>query len=344
MIKTFQFRIKDKNTAKHLDKLSRAVNFVWNFCGDTQRHALKWGKRWPNNYAFHALSSGCSKELGLHSQTIQAVCDEYATRRKQHKKRLLRFRGKKSLGWIPFKGKAIKVQGDGFRYQGQCYRVWLSRKLDGTIKAGSFSQDARGRWYVNLQCEVTAPVPVTSGKAVGIDLGLRTLATMHDGVKSRKIARERFYKDLEPALADAQRRRDKKRVQRIHAKIANRRKDYLHKVSTEIANEYQYIFIGDVSSSKLVKTKMAKSVLDAGWGMLKTFVETKAIARGSLYRLTNEAYTTVTCNACLERTGPTGFAGLSAERWQCSSCNAIHERDDNSALLIRHRGLERLGK
>jgi len=264
MIKTFQFRIKDKNTAKHLDKLSRAVNFVWNFCGDTQRHALKWGKRWPNNYAFHALSSGCSKELGLHSQTIQAVCDEYATRRKQHKKRLLRFRGKKSLGWIPFKGKAIKVQGDGFRYQGQCYRVWLSRKLDGTIKAGSFSQDARGRWYVNLQCEVTAPVPVTSGKAVGIDLGLRTLATMHDGVKSRKIARERFYKDLEPALADAQRRRDKKRVQRIHAKIANRRKDYLHKVSTEIANEYQYIFIGDVSSSKLVKTKMAKSVLDTG--------------------------------------------------------------------------------
>lgn len=343
MIKVFSYRIKDSNSAQHLNGLARAVNVVWNFCGDTQKHALRWALRWPTGYDFNQLTNGVGKELGLHSQTVQAIGQEYATRRKQHRKHLLRFRGKRSLGWIPFKRSGIKVKGDSFIYGGQRFKAWVSRPLDGHIKSGSFSQDARGRWYINIACEITNPIAVHNGKAVGVDLGLKDTAVINDGVNTTRIARQRFYQDLEPSLAEAQRRNDKKRVQRIHAKIANRRKDYLHKASTKLVEQYQFIFIGDVSSTKLARTKMAKSVLDAGWGMLRDFVKYKAIARKSTCNIVNEAHTTVECSVCHERTGPSGQKALNIRQWTCANCNTPHDRDGNASANIRQRGLIRLG-
>lgn len=339
MIKTFQYRIKDKNAAKHLERMARAVNRVWNFCGDTQKHALKWDKPWPTGFDYHALTAGCAKDLGLHSQTVQAVCSEYATRRKQHKKRLLRFRGKRSLGWIPFKRSGIKVQGDSFRYQGQAVRVWLSRPLKGRIRTGSFSQDAQGRWYINLQCEVADFEPSQGTQAVGIDLGLQTLATLSDG---SEIESRRFYRDLEPHLAVAQRARKKARTKMIHRKIANRRKDFLHKASTRLVNDHAAIFVGNVSSSKLAKTQMAKSVLDAGWGSFKEMIRWKAMARGVIFEQIDEAYTTRGCSECGALSGPKGVKDLGIRRWVCCECNASHDRDHNSAKLIAALGCQRL--
>ena len=255
----------------------------------------------------------------------------------------MRFRGQGSLGWIPFKRSGIKVKGDSFIYNGQRFKVWLSRPLEGQLKSGNFSQDARGRWYINLACDVTAPAPVKTGQAVGIDLGLKDTAVIHDGVNTTRIVRQRFYNDLEPALAEAQRRNDKQRVQRIHAKIANRRKDYLHKASTRLVEQYDFIFFGDVSSTQLTKTKMAKSVLDAGWGMFRDFVNYKAIARKSTCKIVNEAYTTVECSVCHKRTGPSGQKDLGVRQWRCINCNTPHDRDGNASANIRQRGLVRLG-
>src|SRR5690242_14766831 len=81
-----------------------------------------------------------------------------------------------------------------------------------------------------------------------------------------------FYRDVEPALAVAQRATKKSRVRALHAKIANRRKDFLHKLSTRLVKEFGHIVFGNVSSSKLAKTRMAKSVLDAGWSSLRTML------------------------------------------------------------------------
>src|SRR4051812_31934637 len=125
MLTTWKFRIKDSTRiSKKLIRMSFAVNQVWNFCKATQIEALrrkdarvikdkKTGKpiAVPNFFSAFELSNltaGSAKELGIHSQTVQAVCEEYVTRRKQFKK-LLRWRGKRSLGWIPFKALGIRV-------------------------------------------------------------------------------------------------------------------------------------------------------------------------------------------------------------------------------------------
>ncbi len=98
MIKTFRYRIKDATDGTKLDKLARSVNFVWNFCNETQEHALRWNQRWPTGFDLNKLTAGSGKELGLHSQTVQAVCEQYADRRKQFKKRKLRWRGRRGAG------------------------------------------------------------------------------------------------------------------------------------------------------------------------------------------------------------------------------------------------------
>ena len=157
-----------------------------------------------------------------------------------------------------------------------------------------------------------------------------------DGVKGRE------YRTLESKLGKAQRARNKRSVKAIHAKIKNRRADALHKYSRKLVNANAAIFVGDVSSQKLVKTKMAKSVLDAGWSTLKTMLEYKSAHAGIVFEVVNERYTTQTCSCCGSRqNSPKGRAGLGIREWTCE-CGVTHDRDINAAKNILALGHERL--
>ena len=182
--------------------------------------------------------------------------------------------------------------------------------------------------------------PSAGTAAVGLDFGLKTAATASTGEK----AEGRCYRALEKKLGIAQRARKKQRVKAIHAKIANQRKDLLHKFSSLLVAENAAIFVGDVASDKLVKTKMAKSTLDAGWSMLKTMLDYKSHQAGVIFMEVNEAYTTQACSCCGALSGgsPKGRAGLRIREWTCSECGAIHDRDINAARNILARGLSRL--
>ena len=128
--------------------------------------------------------------------------------------------------------------------------------------------------------DVEAEIPAGQDR-IGIDLGLTDTATCSDGTKLEAGC---FYRDLEEKLAIAQRAKNKTQVKTIHAKIANRRKDALHKFSRTLVNRCGEIYVGNVSSLKLVKTKMAKSVLDAGWGQLKTMFDYKCAHAGIVFK------------------------------------------------------------
>jgi putative transposase len=225
------------------------------------------------------------------------------------------------------------------RYAGQFFILWDSYGLaDYKLRSGSFSQDARGRWYVNL-CVEAEEQKSEGTSSVGIDLGLKDFATMSTG---EKIEAQRIYRGAEQALAIAQRANKKQRVKAIHAQIANRRKDFLHKLSTRLVKEHGAIFVGNVNASGLAKTKMAKSVLDAGWSMFRTMLQYKSIATGVLFEEVNEAYSTVTCSACGSRSGPSGLKDLRVRRWECMECGVSHDRDTNAAMNIAARGHSRL--
>ena len=161
---TYRYRVKDATSGKHLQRMAWAVHTVWNYCQEVSLLALQREKKFLTAFDLINLCAGASDELGISSETIAEVCREYVTRRRQFKKRRLKWRSrKKSLGWIPLKMRFLKITGDSLRYQKRRFRFWNSRPLQGTPKTGSFSQDARGRWYLNIQCEVEDPgIPVGS--------------------------------------------------------------------------------------------------------------------------------------------------------------------------------------
>lgn len=331
MILTYRYRIKTTSgAARALDTMARAVNLVWNFCGETQEAARRWNKRWPSGFDLIGLTHGTSRELGLHSDTVQAVCKQFAVSRDKAKRRP-RWRGKKSLRWIPFQApRAIRMDGDAVVFLKRRYRLWLHRPIDGEICSGSFAQDARGHWYLNLQVEVSEDRACGTDE-VGIDLGLKTLAALSTG---EKVENPRHLARHAEKLAIAQRAGNKRRARAIHAKIANSRKHFLHEVSARLVRENRRIVVGNVNAAGLARTSMAKSVLDAGWSQLRSQLRYKAIRHGAEYIEADERFTTQVCSGCGAVSGPKGIADLGVRDWTCSDCGVTHDRDVNSALNI----------
>lgn len=345
MMLAYKYRVKDATVGRQLRHHAQACNQVWNFCVATQREAERRYKaglyiRWPSAFDLIKLCTGSAADLDLHSDTVQTICRQFVASR-DLRKRCPRFRAsfgpKRALGWVPFIPRAIKVDGGSVRYRKRWFRFWKSRDIGGDIKGGCFVQDARGRWYVSFQCEVACDLPTGAGE-IGIDLGLKSLAACSNGTT---IPALRHYRKYEAALAIAQRARNKRRVRAIHAKIANARHHHLHECSKRIAQENELIVVGNVSPSKLAKTKMAKSILDASWTTLRNQLRYKASMHGARYVETDERWTSATCSDCGAVSGPKGIAGLRMRHWDCSECGSTHDRDVNAARNILNVGLER---
>lgn len=347
--KTLRLRIKDKH-ARVLSAMAREVNQVWNYCNETSNRAIRDRRQWLSGYDLQKLTNGFSKCDGIRigSPTVQQVCEDYAKARKQFKRAKLRWRvsdpksSKYSLGWIPFKARALQYKSGQIVFAGQRFSLWDSYGLAAyEMRAGSFSEDSRGRWYLNVVVKVQAKAGSATA-SIGIDLGLKEAAVASDG--QRIVGR--FYSQLQADLGLAQRAGKKQRVKAIHAKIANQRKDMLHKFSSALVKENAAIFVGDVASTKLVKTWMAKSTLDAGWAMLKTMLEYKSQQAGIVFEVVSESYTTQTCSCCgsIPASSPKGRAGLGIREWTCSDCGAAHDRDVNAARNILAAGHRRLAE
>lgn len=347
VVKTLKLRIKDKH-ARVLSAMAREVNTVWNFCNETSSRAIRERRKYLSGFDLQKLTDGYSTCDGvtIGSATTQQVCEEYATRRRQFKRNRLNWRvsnpksSKYSLGWIPFKARAVKYKAGRVFFCGELFSLWDSYGLHQyELRAGSFSEDARGRWYLNVQVKVE--VVRSEGTAIlGIDLGLKTAAMCSDGTELASG----IYRRHEAALGLAQRAGKRSRVRAIHARIANTRKNAMHKFSTDLVARSGAIFVGNVQAGAMVKTKMAKSTLDAGWSMLKTMLEYKSREAGVVFGEVHEAYTTQTCSCCgsIPASSPKGRAGLGIRRWTCSNCGAEHHRDVNAARNIAALGHERL--
>lgn len=357
VVRTFRCRLKDKH-ARFLAEQAKEVNLVWNYCNELSMKVWEREHRFISAFDIARYTRGATKEgLTLHSQTVQAIAEEYVTRRRQSKKIKLSWRksggARRSLGWIPIKASAVRYQAGQLRYGKKLLSLWDSYSLGKyEFGQGSFSEDARGRWYFNITVKQQAPDrPACSAEAVitgdvpavGIDLGLKDLATMSSG---DKIKAKCFYRDLEPVLAIAQRANKTRRARAIHAKIANRRKDQLHKLSRRLVQANAAIFVGNVNASALAKTSMAKSVLDAGWSTFRTMLSYKCADAGAWFEEVDEAYSTQTCSTCgaLPDERPKGIAGLGMREWACTECGSHHDRDVNAARNILAAGRRRLAE
>ena len=118
-------------------------------------------------------------------------------------------------------------------------------------------------------------------------------------------------------------------------------KDFLHKLSTRLVKDNGAIFVGNVNASGLAKSKMAKSILDAGWSAFRTMLKYKSDHAAVWFDEVNESYSTQECCACHARTGPKGLADLAVRQWTCNVCGTQHDRDTNAArnILARRKAL-----
>ena len=246
---------------------------------------------------------------------------------------------RRSLGWVPFQAVSLKRKGQGLRFCGKTFRVFDRTYLaDQKFRDGCFAQDSVGSWWLCVPVSVAVERSAPERAAVGIDLGLKSIATTSDG---EVLEAGRWTHGATEKLAMAQRRGHQRQAKRLHRRMANRRKDALHQFSRKIVDRYQNIVVGDVSSAALVKTRMAKAVLDSGWSMLRTQLQYKGQQAGRSVLVVSERYTSVTCSSCGSLSGPRGVNGLIVRSWICSECGVTHDRDVNAArnILIGSRCL-----
>lgn len=339
MIKVLKYRIKDRHARKALSQYAYACNQVWNWMvaqhrdGDSRYRLGAPSRRWPSHFDLGKQCNGLGAMLGILQSSVQFVCDQFVRNRNQHKccpAFRSSFGSRRSLGWVPFKGRDRKVSGNTITYLGKTFRFFGSKRrpLPAIVKGGYFTEDAMGRWFVCFYVDVEKAVTATQGE-VGIDLGLKDFATLSEG---RKIEAPRIFDVYAERLAIAQRAGNKRRAAAINAKIANARRDFHHKLSTDLARTYAFIAVGNVSAKALAKTRMAKSVNDAGWSAFRTMLKYKA----STFIEADEKFTTQTCSSCggLPPERPQGIAGLGMRQWDCSYCGARHDRDVNAARNI----------
>lgn len=353
-IRTLSVRVKDCH-AGLLRKMASEVNAIFNLTNEitcaAYSNAGEFGAQkpqWLSAFDVQKMTAGIQRKRGwiIGSSTVQEVISYHSKARQQSKRPRLRWRKshgvRRSLGWVPFKSRAAQWRDGCVLFAGHLFKVWDSYHLENYIfRAGSFAEDSRGRWYFNIFVEISTSISPGT-RALGIDLGLKATATDSEG---GRLEVGHFYRSLEPVLRKAQRARKKYRIKNIHAKIKNRRKDSLHKYTTGLVNQYVAIFVGDISSKALIQTKLAKSVLDASWTMLKTQLKYKAIARSVVFDIVSERYSTQTCSCCgaISVNSPKGRAGLRIREWTCVECGAIHDRDINAAKNILAAGHCRLG-
>jgi putative transposase len=160
------------------------------------------------------LTKGAGEELGLPSQVIQEIIDEFLTKRRKVRRLRLRWRvsrrPRRSLGWIPFTNQDVQVIGSIALFRGRKIRLWKHCEIQGRFVSGNFSQDARGRWYCNIVCEVERST-INRPQVVGIDLGHKTAAKCSD---EPEMPQARFYRDLEAKLAEGSGRAARARSRR----------------------------------------------------------------------------------------------------------------------------------
>jgi len=363
MEKAYKFRIYPNEKQEQLmQRIFGCCRFVYNYY-----LALRTEKYEKEGVTFNY--NACSADLTALKKELSWLCETDSTALQSSLKDLEAayrnfFRGRKTgedIGFPNFKSKrtarksyiskAKIVVLDGCVKLPKLGKVKcrVSRPVEGRILNATVSQEPSGKYFVSLCCtDVEVPQYESTGKAVGIDLGLKELAITSDGETfenpkplrkaEKKLAR--LQRQLSrKSKGSANRRKARIKVARFHEKVANQRRDALHKLTTKLVEKYDLIAIETLRPANMVKNRrLAKSISDASWGELVRQLEYKmAWQHKVLVKVDPFFASSQTCHVCGEKNPAT--KNLAVRSWLCEGCGATHDRDHNAAINILQEGL-----
>src|SRR6266849_5363648 len=223
------------------------------------------------------------------------------------------------------------------------------RPIKGHIRTCTIRRSSTGKWYVSFSCECEPERLDLVATQVGIDVGLKSFATLSNG---EEIANPRFFRKEEKALAKVQRkhsklakgtrqrRKHRKVVARVHERIAFRRDTFTHQESRQIVDRFGVICVEDLHVNRMVHNHcLAKSIHDASWSEFFSTLSSKAEEAGRQYVAVNPAYTSQDCSRCHHRQA----MPLSERVYHCPCCLLVIDRDLNAAINIKALGLQSVG-
>ena len=254
-----------------------------------------------------------------------------------------------------------------------CIKTSKTTRLEGLkIKRYTVTLDPTGRYYLSLMVDDPNIQPLEpTGAVVGIDMGVADLAITSDGYKYPKFttpyldhkvveAQSKFSKRKQRALVRVRQwnhnhkdtkmeledysnwQRSRQQKARYQAKIANKRRDYLHKITTELVKSYDVIVIEDLKTKNLLKNHhLAKSIANNSWYLFREMLEYKCKWYGKKLIKVSPNYTSQICSNCGYHSGK---KPLEIREWTCPKCGANHDRDINASINILNRGLKELKK
>ncbi|MBD2502665.1 RNA-guided endonuclease InsQ/TnpB family protein [Anabaena azotica] len=225
----------------------------------------------------------------------------------------------------------------------------LSKSVDGKIKSVTVSKTSTDKYFAAILFEVGDLRNTKKGRISGIDLGLTSLITVFDGETCYKVdpikPTRKYAKRLrirQKALSrkvkgSNNRRKAVKVVAKVHEKISNTRQDFLHKLSRKLVDDNQVIVAENICVKGLARTKLARVIHDAGFGMLLNFISYKLDREGGKFVQVDRFFpSSKLCSCCGHKND---LLNLSIREWVCSSCQTTHDRDENASRNLRAEGI-----
>jgi putative transposase len=226
-------------------------------------------------------------------------------------------------------------------------KIHIHRKIEGKIKSGVIHKTASNKYFVSILCEVPKQSKPKTDKSVGIDLGITDFIVTSDG---EKIKNPKHGKKIQSKLRKAQKhlsrkkkgskRREKQRIKvaRIYEKIVNSRKDFQHKTSAKLVNDYDIICVESLNIKNMIKNRsLSYSIGDVGWSSFMKILERKCkMYDKKVIKIPTFYPSSKTCSACDHKLHS---LPLDIRLWTCPNCGHIHDRDHNAAKNIHQQGL-----
>ena len=356
MFKTYKYRLHPtKNQIEKLNWTLETCRILYNSClVDRNRH-YEETKTSLSRFDQQKILVQDKKNIeylkSIHSQVLQDVLfrveKAYANffrrvKEKKDKAGFPRFKNQGRYDSITYSQSGFKIDKDGKLKLSKIghIKIKLHRQINGIIKTCNINKEI-DKWYACFTVEYVPGVKSIPDKQIGIDVGIKSFATLSNGevidnpkylIKSEKLLIKRQKQLSNKKKGSNNRTKSRLTVAKLHKHISNQRKDFQHKVSRNIIDNYGYIAVEDLQIKNMVKNhKLSKSISDASWGQFISFLNYKAEEAGCYLEKVNPRNTSKTCSVC-------GYIykdmDLSIREWICPQCHTEHDRDVNASINI----------